>query len=648
MHQLTQQIMDTVIYPVLAVFFSLLFTWLAIRILPLLGYIDQPGGRHIHKKPTPRGGGIAIVLAFFLVMVFYGAYTLPKSVPGNLSLFWRLLVPSLPLVIVGLIDDRFSLRPWTKLLVQLLVGTLVWITGRQEYVCWGWVMPEWLSLALTIAWVVIIVNAFNLIDGLDGLAAGLALVSSVSLSIWFFITGNRDLEAVTMLIMAGTCVGFLRYNFYPAKIFMGDTGSTFLGLFFAVVGLYTVDRVVTITSLLLPLLVVGVPLFDVFLAIWRRTLRKVLHLGAPGSGIMDADQDHLHHRLLRRTGKQRSTAFILYSLAGVCSCFTLLFVIWRGSVPAIGFAALFFGMLIAIRRLGEQELFDSAMLLRNGLNKPRHGLLANMIHPFVDFSIIVLAYFITGWIIGASPINLELFVCSFTPPVILLCVSGVYRVYWLRAGLYDYWHLALTVLVGALLSCATIYYMFIFTGKTFNLDPHLVRSGFFLFSLLCVVGISLERFLLHYAEGFWVRNLGLCERDKTPVKPERIIIYGGGLACRLYVAYCYNCANRIDSGNVEVIGIIDDDLALKNLRINGFPVLGTCCDLDRIYEENPFRRIVVTSQNMPDEAIGMLRAFVSKTGVKICCFSLTEDYSAAELDRRSKKPESDDITPDLT
>ncbi|MEI3003575.1 MAG: MraY family glycosyltransferase [Victivallales bacterium] len=114
---------------------------------------------------------------------------------------------------------------------------------------------------------------------------------------------GRNAEAVCMLILAGACLGFLRYNFYPARIFLGDTGSTFLGLIFAIIGLSTIDKVVTVTSLLLPILAVGVPLFDVVLAIWRRSTRKLLNPEA--GGIMDGDQDHLHHRLLRQTKSRR-------------------------------------------------------------------------------------------------------------------------------------------------------------------------------------------------------------------------------------------------------------------------------------------------------------------------------------------------------
>ena len=123
----------------------------------------------------------------------------------------------------------------------------------------GWPVPWYLSLTFTAVWIIIILNSFNLIDGLDGLASGLAIVSGGCMTIWFLLIGGHDAEAVTMLVLAGACLGFLRYNFYPARIFLGDTGSTFLGLIFAVIGLSTIDHAVTATSLLPPLLAIGVP-----------------------------------------------------------------------------------------------------------------------------------------------------------------------------------------------------------------------------------------------------------------------------------------------------------------------------------------------------------------------------------------------------
>ena len=174
-----------------------------------------------------------------------------------------------------------------------------------------------------------------------------------------------------MLIMAGACLGFLRYNFHPARIFLGDTGSTFIGLIFAVIGLSTIDRVVTFTSLLLPLLAVGVPLFDVCLAIWRRSTRKLLNPVA--GGIMVGVQDHLHHRLLRQTRKQTTAALMMYLLACLFSAVALAFLLLRDSAPAIAYMILLVAVVICVRRLAVVELYDSAELIKRGLSKPHRG-----------------------------------------------------------------------------------------------------------------------------------------------------------------------------------------------------------------------------------------------------------------------------------
>ena len=265
------------IFPVMALFLSLVFTGICIRLLPKLGYLDKPGGRHIHSKPIPRGGGIAVILAFFITLFFFALDS--KLAEGGMKLFARLAVPATVLGILGMLDDRFELKSMVKLLVQILVAGIIWFSGDElRYVVCGIELPWFVSLILCAVWVIGIINAFNLIDGLDGLAAGLAIVSSCCMAIWFLIGGGNPAGAVCMLIMAGACLGFLRYNFHPARIFLGDTGSTFIGLIFAVIGLSTIDRVVTFTSLLLPLLAVGVPLFDVCLAIWRRSTQSTCPL----------------------------------------------------------------------------------------------------------------------------------------------------------------------------------------------------------------------------------------------------------------------------------------------------------------------------------------------------------------------------------
>ena len=588
-------------YPLVGLLLSAILTKVCIRVLPRLGYVDEPGGRRQHERSVPRGGGIAVILAFFFTL---GSYAFLSLTPGSIELFWWLLIPSVLLGALGLVDDRRELKSKLKLLVQLVVAFIVWFNLDRQYLVFGCRLPWFLSLTLTVGWVVVILNSFNLIDGLDGLAAGLAIVSAGCMATWFLLVGNHMAEAMAMLILAGTCFGFLRYNFYPARIFLGDTGSTFLGLIFAITGLTCVDRAVTATSLLLPMLVIGVPLFDVILAIWRRSARKLLN--PRSGGIMEGDRDHLHHRLLRQTSKQTTTAWILYLLGCCFSAGALLLLIARNSVPAVAYILLLIAVLIAIRQLAGVELSESAQLIQNGLAKPRRGLLINLVHPFLDFSCIAAAFLIACLLACGTPGTLYFFLLTFSPLALLLCVSGVYRVYWLRAGINDYARLLLLIVFGSLVSNLILYgYGYSEMAEEYGITPWQFVNGSVLFTMINVLLILGERFCIHYAGWFWFRELSLQRQPRE--QQQRLLVYGGGLKCRIFVNILY-CAQK-SNDPARILGIIDDDPALHGLRIYGFPVFGGSGNLEKIYARHPFDKILVTACSEDAEKMARLKEF---------------------------------------
>jgi UDP-N-acetylmuramyl pentapeptide phosphotransferase/UDP-N-acetylglucosamine-1-phosphate transferase len=594
----------------------MVLTYLCLIILPRLGFIDKPGGRHIHDTVVPRGGGIAVIIAFFVVLALYIVGHL-GSVDGDV--FWRLFLPALPLTLIGLLDDRFDVKSWLKLLAQILVVVVAWPYVPHSIMIFGWMVPPILTFGILLVWVIIIVNAFNLIDGLDGLASGLAIVSSVCMALWFLLVGGHRSEAMCMLILAGACLGFLRYNFYPAKIFLGDTGSTFLGLVFAITGLSAMDKVVTMTSLLLPVLAIGVPLFDVVLAIWRRSARKLLNPGA--GGIMDGDQDHLHHRLFRQNQNQTKTAFIMYLIGCAFAAIALLLLTLGESSPAIAYVTLLIAVLVMIRQLAVVELLDSAILFQRGLSKPRKGIFVNMIHPFIDFFMIAISYVVTSVILIGHFQDFSLFLCMFVPIAMTLMFSRVYRIYWLRAGLNNYWHLALVIALGSVLSC---FFVYLFQMETltadYGINERWLYGACLLFGLLNITLISLERFLLHYAEGFWFRKMYLQYGNEEGV--ERILIYGGGLKCRIYVNYIY-CAQRTDYPKI-VIGILDDDPVLHGLRVYGFKVLGSARQIEPIYAKRPFDKIVIAIDTVQEYEMNILNAFCEKNNIKLLHLAIAE------------------------
>lgn len=592
---------------------SLVGTRLAIKLLPLIGLIDQPGGRHIHKKPVPRGGGVAVFIAFFIsftaYMVLHGS---------NIRFFFRLFIPGSALALLGFLDDKYDIPAWIKLLVQIACGIAVYFISPFSIEFFGYEFSWIFALIFTVIWVVIIINAFNLIDGLDGLASGVSAISAVCLCCWFFINGHRQEEMIVMLILAGSCLGFLRYNFYPAKIFLGDVGSTFIGFVFAVTGLSSIDRAATATSLLVPVLAVGVPVFDVVLAVWRRVVRKLLN--PQNKGIMEGDQDHLHHRLYRYSGKQKSTAYSVYLLALALAAIGICFVMIKKYEPGVAFLLLLVSIILSIRHLAIPEIIDSARLIETGIAKPRRGLLFNMFHPLIDLVAIVASVWISATVLDVKLTQIG-FLCLVVPVFLSLCFSRAYHIYWLRSAIGDYYHLVLVLLVGISLSLLTL---FLVTPEiVYNMERvGRLLPATMLFAMLCVGFIGMERFMICYAERFWLYKLML-SRMVASGKSVKTVIYGGGLFCRLFIS-CHYTISFDKPVHYQIIGILDDDPALKNLRVYGFPVLGTSKSIEEVYERHHFSCLVIAFRFISDETLAQLRDFCREKEIELRIFQIEE------------------------
>ncbi|HOG49028.1 MAG TPA: hypothetical protein PKY10_00410 [Lentisphaeria bacterium] len=619
------------IYPVLALAIAWILTRLCIKFLPKFGFIRLPGERHIHTTPIPRGGGIAVAIAFFAASA---TFLIGTDIPGGQEYFLRFLLPAIPLVAVGLVDDRREISAWLKLAAHLVVATIIWNQTRPQHTFFNRTVPWFVSLGITAAWVILVINAFNLIDGLDGLAAGLGIISCGCMAVWFIFLGNHAMEVVTIAIMAGALLGFLRYNFNPARIFLGDTGSTFIGLFFAILSLSTTGQVVTLTSILFPLLAIGVPIFDVFLAIWRRSARKLEdnHAG----GILTGDKDHLHHRVLRTTQGQKATALRLYLIGCTFSVIAIIVLLLRQYAPAIGYLILIIALLIVLRQFASIELWDSARLIRRGLSKPRMAVGLHLAQPFYDFLAIALSFVIAANLSLCPCWDLPLFICCFTPLVLALCLSKTYQVYWARAGLGNYWRLALAVCLGALVSCIAVWLtcadQLINTCLLTNRE---LLAAALLFTLLSLFLICFERFFIHYAEGYLYKRLFFMFQQQTRKPLRRILLYGGGRTCRFFANQLYNAASE---GNETIVGIVDDVPTLKHLIVHGFPVLGSIDQLESIRDKRPFDKIVITSSHIPAERLKILKDFCIKHNLELTTYRTLEEQLLPNPETTTPKP----------
>lgn len=264
--------------------------------------------RRVHKKPIPLIGGLAIFYGFIISVLCFSVIDYETT---------GILIGATIMVTVGVFDDMRDLNAKTKLLFQIIAaGIAVFMGVDMEYVAnpfFAWFGPEYINLGLwsiplTMVWIIGVTNAVNLIDGLDGLAVGISSIASVALLSLTIVSQNLNAAIITAAL-AGAGFGFLPYNFNPAKIFMGDTGSTFLGFVLACISVQGIMKMYAVISFAVPLLILGLPIFDTLLAITRRMLT--------GKPIMAPDRGHLHHRLLDMGFSQRQTVTILYTLTSI-------------------------------------------------------------------------------------------------------------------------------------------------------------------------------------------------------------------------------------------------------------------------------------------------------------------------------------------
>ena len=274
--------------------------WLSVKV----GAIDYPKDRGVHKKPMPRMGGVAIVLGFLVTVLM--VYYFDRSMDARQ--FAGFIIGAVLIAGLGVVDDMKNLPAKLKFCVQIVAALIVVFSGtRIQNVLWPVTAAlQKFSIPITLIWIVGVTNAVNLIDGLDGLAAGVTGIAAVSLMVLCIITGTTTAVVLTAAL-AGACLGFLPRNFNPAEIFMGDTGSTFLGFVLAVTSILGVFKGYALLAVVVSVFCIGLPIFDTIFAMLRRM--------AKNQPIMQADRGHLHHRLIDRGCSQKQAVLIMYAIS---------------------------------------------------------------------------------------------------------------------------------------------------------------------------------------------------------------------------------------------------------------------------------------------------------------------------------------------
>ncbi len=315
----------------LTMILSAAITPFVVKLAYILGAVDKPNARRVNIKPMPTMGGLAIFIAFN-----FSTFVLLREQFPTHELFSVFLAECI-IILTGIIDDIRELSPKAKLAGILAASLVIYFLAgiRMNEVTlpiFGSFQLGWWSLPITIIWIIAITNAVNLIDGLDGLATGVSIIALFTMGVmaYFFLNMTNVYVAIWIFAMVAALIGFLPHNFHPASIFLGDTGSLFIGFMMAVFSLKGLKNV-TFISLLMPVVIMGVPITDTVYAILRRLLNK--------KPIMQADKHHLHHRLMQLGLSHRQTVLVIYGLSLVFAFISLLYplsTLWGSVLLTVG------------------------------------------------------------------------------------------------------------------------------------------------------------------------------------------------------------------------------------------------------------------------------------------------------------------------
>jgi UDP-GlcNAc:undecaprenyl-phosphate GlcNAc-1-phosphate transferase len=339
----------------LALFFSFALTRYVRDFASAHGWVAIPSQeRHLHSTPLPRLGGVAIFVSFsasMLVAAVAAPYVSGMQAAFPLKTLLTILGPATLVFLLGVYDDLYTVGPYIKFAVQAIAASMLFMGGLRILnvpVLFGQHQLPWsLGLLLTILWVLAITNAFNLIDGLDGLAAGSALFSTLVAFVVALLNGY-PLVTVMTIALAGAILGFLRYNFNPATIFLGDSGSLFIGFLLSALALEGAQKAPTIVAVAIPVVSFGLPILETSLSILRRLIS--------GRPVFTADREHIHHKLLQHGLTHRQVVIVLYAVSAVFAMLSL-FLLWpTGSSLGLVLAVLGIGIWIGVQRLGYLEL----------------------------------------------------------------------------------------------------------------------------------------------------------------------------------------------------------------------------------------------------------------------------------------------------
>jgi len=562
------------------------------------GVVDLPNERRPHQRPTARGGGVALFIAVQVASLLAVAFPWTNKLAGELDFtwWWHFAMASSVLFVVGVIDDVRGMKPLIKLGGQTLAALIMALSETRFGPLWGTInLPGPIDSLLVVVWLVAIINAFNLIDGLDGLASGLAVISAVGLC-GILTINHVSGDVLVLLGFIGACLGFLRYNFHPASIFLGDTGSMFIGFTLGVISLQTVTKNSFLISLTIPMLVLGVPIYDAVLAIWRRTVRKWAGDKKPGVklGIMQPDLEHLHHRLKFAGLSTGRVAAYLCVLNGGLVLVGLLIAIYQSRAAGIFLIALLGGVYLLMRHLAVIELRETGRALLTGLRRPTQSAIKSLSYPVCDMLWLAGSLALIMWFVERQRadfwhtwfLDLPVWV---TPTFSLLAISRAYVTYWPRARLRDVITLVFWLQAGILFSLALALLIDPSQSRTWVLRAILVAA-------LSHPVIIASRIIYRCIEelALWIRR-----QSDVAGASERVLLCGAGARAQLFLKDCATRNSKHPDKRV-IIGFVDDENALHFQWTYGYLVLGGTKELPHLIAKWKINRIIIVADLQPE------------------------------------------------
>ena len=532
------------------------------------GLVSYPRPDRWHKRPTALLGGISIYLASVISAFIFGLIN--KNA-------WGLFLGATFLFIIGLADDKFHFAPYIKLFAQIIAGCIIILFGIHI----GLSLDITLSIPLTLLWIIGITNSFNLLDNIDGLSAGIAAIASLMLFVSSRLFYNNPL-GMFALVLSGAALGFLPYNFNPAKIFMGDSGSMFLGYCMAVISITGTARHISslLITMFVPVLILSVPIFDTIFVMIIRQLQ--------GKRIFEGGKDHTSHRLVTLGLSQKKTVLLLYTISIIFGSIGILYSklnIFVVSILAfLGVVILLFFGLFLFEGTSYSKQLESHK--KNSNHKNNWTFLnaiflhkRRLVEVLLDFIFICVAYYsayflrFEGALLGP---NLSLLRQSLVWIILIkmsvFFIFGLYRGVWRYVGISDFFTIFKVVSLSSIVSILFLTFKFRFRDYS--------RAVLFIDWLLLLFLILGSRFMFRILGEFLSR---------IQKEGRRVLIFGAGDTGEMVIREI----KRNKALNYVPVGFVDDDPHKVGNKIHGVPVLGSRDKIQDLIKTNEIKEVII-------------------------------------------------------